>query len=58
MTINGEWKLRINDNWDYNFGGELVAPEFNGANFTESPGACHVVVNFTGNWPVIDVQPL
>lgn len=58
MTIDGDWKLRINDNWDYNFGGELAAPEYNGANFPAGPGACHVVVSFAGNWPVIDVQPL
>ena len=43
---------------DYNFGGELAAPEYNGANFPAGPGACHVVVSFAGNWPVIDVQPL
>lgn len=58
VEINGDWKIRINDSWDYNFGGELIDPSFEGANFPDAGGNCHVVVDFSGNWPVITVTPL
>lgn len=58
VNISGEWKIRINDNWDYNFGGDLVNPSLDGANFPDAGGECHVVVDFSGNWPVITVTPL
>jgi len=56
--INGTWKIRINDNWDYNFGGDLADPALNGSDFPAGAGMNHVVVDLTGNWPVISVTPL
>ena len=57
VNIDGEWKIRINDNWDYNFGNTFVDPALNGDNFKEGSGNCHVTVSFAGNWPVITCVP-
>jgi len=37
--IDGEWKFRHNNNWDFPLGGSLDALEFNAANFVHSGGA-------------------
>lgn len=58
VEINGDWKIRINNDWGYNFGGDLLDPSFEGGNFTEGSGNCHVAVSLAGNWPVITVTPL
>lgn len=58
VTINGEFKIRFNGNWDYsvgNHGGGALTPGteaelyFNGGNFTvPSPGAYTVTANLAG----------
>lgn len=53
---NKEWKIRMNDNWDMNYGaGTLEQPVFNGGNFAIS-GTLNITVDFTGNFPKITIQ--
>ena len=54
-TLDGEWKLRMNGNWDINYGGALLNPSFNGSNFNTS-GDATVTINFAGHHPVIKVK--
>lgn len=37
FAATGEWKLRTNDSWDFNVGGDIAAPVANGDNMA-SPG--------------------
>ncbi len=53
--FTGEWKIRMNGNWDANYGGALLNPSFNGSNFNTN-GAASVTVNFAGHHPVIKVK--
>lgn len=52
---NNEWKIRMNDNWDMNYGGSLENPVFNGSNIAMS-GTLNITVDFSGNLPVITVH--
>lgn len=54
-TLDGEWKLRMNGNWDINYGGALLNPSFNGSNFN-TKGNATVTINFAGHHPVIKVK--
>lgn len=58
VNLDGEWKVRVNDDWDLNLGGDLLDPSLNGSNFTVAPGAAHVTIDLTQNWPVITVVAL
>jgi len=53
VEISGEWKIRMNDNWDYNYGGEMSHAVFDGSNFNCGDGNFHVKVDFTGHFPVV-----
>ncbi len=52
------WKIRMNDNWDFNYGGDPNEPTFDGGNFNTGVGMFNVTVDFSGNYPKVDVQPL
>lgn len=54
IDLQGEWKIRINDNWGYNFGGDLANPVIDGLNLTAS--GTHITFDISGNWPVITLD--
>lgn len=49
------WKIRINDNWDMNYGGSFTDMVVDGENFHYS-GTFKITVDFHGNYPVITVE--
>lgn len=53
--LDGEWKIRMNSNWDMNYGGALLNPSVNGSNFNTA-GSATVTINFAGHHPVIKVK--
>lgn len=53
VQISGEWKIRMNETWDMNYGGDMDAAEFNGGNFAGLEGTYHVTVDFSGNRPKV-----
>lgn len=55
VTLDGEWKIRFNGSWDFNYGGALKNPEVDGPNFAGTGGAATVTVTFSGHNPVIKV---
>lgn len=55
IKAEDEWKVRINNDWNYHIGDELQNPIYNGGNFFGISGS-HVTVDLRGNWPVIIVK--
>lgn len=55
VELDGEWKIRINDSWDYNYGGRLASPVFEGPNFNNEAGTYVVTMTFSGHHPKIKV---
>ncbi len=55
VNLDGEWKIRINGNWDYNYGGKLKNPNLDGNNFAGTGGMATVTVVFSGHHPVVKV---
>lgn len=48
---NTEIKVKLNDSWDMNYGGDPDAMSMDGANMTISAGTHTVTVDFSGNYP-------
>lgn len=55
VELDGEWKIRINENWDYNYGGRLASPVLDGSNFKHDAGTYNVTMTFSGHHPKIKV---
>lgn len=55
VNLDGDWKIRINGNWDYNYGGKLKNPTLDGSNFAGTGGMATVTITFSGHHPVIKV---
>jgi hypothetical protein len=53
VNLTGEWKIRMNDNWDYNYGGDVNGMVFGGGNISGYEGLYNVSVSFAGNRPVV-----
>lgn len=53
IAVSGGWKIRINDDWAYNLGGDMANPNLDGGDFTAE--GSHVTVDLTHNWPIITV---
>lgn len=47
VTLDGEFKIRVNDNWDYNLGGALDCLVYNGANMVAEAGTYDVTLDLT-----------
>ena len=56
VTLDGEWKIRFNGNWDFNYGGALSNPTLEGDNFKGTGGSATVTITFSGHTPMIKVK--
>ena len=56
VDFSAEWKIRMNHNWDLNYGGSLENPVYNGGNISGIDGTHKITVNFAGNLPVITIE--
>ncbi len=45
VTLDGEYKIRMNDNWDFNLGGSPDFLVYNGANMIAEPGTYDVTLD-------------
>ena len=45
VTLDGEYKIRMNDNWDYNLGGDVNCLVHNGANLSAPAGTYDVTLD-------------
>ncbi len=54
--LTGEWKIAFNNSWDYNYGGNVASPEFNGGNISGYEGTYTVTLDCSGIYPVIKVN--
>lgn len=53
FNLSGTWKIRINDNWDMNYGGTLANPVLDGDNFSGLDGLYTVTIDFSAGAPVV-----
>ncbi len=51
-----EWKIALNNSWDYNYGGSVDAPTFDGSNISGYDGTHTVTFDCTGHYPIIKVE--
>lgn len=58
VVLDGEWKVRFNSNWDYNYGGRPIMPVYNGGNFSSPAGNYMVTVDFNGHHPKIKARKI
>lgn len=58
IELDGEWKVRFNDDWAYNYGGRMAMPTFDGPNFSTPKGTYHMTINFGGRAPKIKIKKI
>lgn len=56
VKLDGEWKVRFNQDWALNYGGRKVMPTLDGANFNSPAGTYVVTVDFNGHHPKIKAK--
>lgn len=56
VELSGDWKIRMNGNWDYNYGNSPSDLVYNGQNIGGYDGTYSVTVDFSGNLPVMIIQ--
>ncbi len=56
VELSGEWKIRYNGNWDFNYGGSISNLEMDGSNITGYDGSYTMTINFTGHNPKITLK--
>ncbi len=55
VNLSGAWKIRVNENWDINYGGDIANPVLDGDNFSGFDGLCTVTIDFSNNAPIVTV---
>lgn len=56
VDLSGEWKIRMNGSWDYNYGNTPSDLQYNGNNIGGYDGHYTVTLDFSGNLPVMTLS--
>ena len=56
VELSGEWKIRMNGNWDYNYGNAPTDLVYNGGNIGGYNGTYSVTIDFSGNLPEMIIR--
>lgn len=55
VKLDGEWKIRFNNSWDFNYGGSVKNPECDGPNYPSYGGDATITIKFSGHSPKIKI---
>lgn len=53
VELSGDWKIRYNGGWDFNYGGSLSNLEMDGPNIGGYEGSYTMTINFEGHSPKV-----